>query len=635
MVALPQAGDDPARSTSSCGSRASSSHRSFVASGSFREAWQTPPNVFSRSGRQHEHDDEEELRWAAIERLPTYDRLRKGMLRQVLDDGQVVHGEIDVRKLKMEDKKQLMDNILKVVEEDNEKVGMEIPKIEVRFEQLSVEGDVYIGSRALPTLFNATINTIEKTGKITYCGHEFNEFVPQRTCAYISQHDLHRGEMTVRETLDFSGQCLGVGTRYEMLAELARREKGLGIKPNPGIDAFMKATAQAGQETSVVTDYILKEVTSKKDQEQYWYRKDQPYQFVSVPDFVEAFKSFRIGDQLINELQEPYDKSRTHPAALVTEKYGIPNWELFKACFAREWLMMKRNSFVYVFKTMQITIMSLIAMTVFLRTQMPVGKVADGGKFFGALFFSLFNVMFNGMAELATTVFRLPVFYKQRDLLFYPPFFRQFLALFGVHQMALSLFRFIAAVGRTLVMANTLGTFTMPVVFVLGGFIVAKNDIRPFMLWGYYVSPMMYGQNAIVMNEFLDKRWSAEMKNQGIVEDRLQLLRDVSGAFRPGILTALVGVSGAGKTTLMDVLAGRKTGGYIEGSISISGFPKNQATFARISGYCEQNDIHSRYVTVYESLLYSAWLRLSSDVKPSSRKVSSPVNVLDLYYAYI
>ena len=40
----------------------------------------------------------------------------------------------------------------------------------------------------------------------------------------------------------------------------------------------------------------------------------------------------------------------------------------------------------------------------------------------------------------------------------------------------------------------------------------------------------------------------------------LQLLKDCSGIFRPGILTALVGSSGAGKTTLMDVLAGRKTG---------------------------------------------------------------------------
>ena len=99
-------------------------------------------------------------------------------------------------------------------------------------------------------------------GKITYCGHELSEFVPQRTCAYISQHDLHHGEMTVRETLDFSGRCLGVGTRYELLAELSRREKEAGIKPDPEIDAFMKATAMAGQETSLVTDYVLKVCTS-------------------------------------------------------------------------------------------------------------------------------------------------------------------------------------------------------------------------------------------------------------------------------------------------------------------------------------------------------------------------------------
>ncbi|PON42827.1 ABC transporter-like [Parasponia andersonii] len=107
----------------------------------------------------------------------------------------------------------------------------------------------------------------------------------------------------------------------------------------------------------------------------------------------------------------------------------------------------------------------------------------------------------------------------------------------------------------------------------------------------------------------------AEMEKHGVEEDRLQLLRDVTGAFRPGILTALVGVTGAGKTTLLDVLAGRKTGGYIEGNISISGYPKNQETFTRISGYCEQNDIHSPHVTVYESVIYSAWLRLPSDVK--------------------
>jgi ABC-type multidrug transport system ATPase subunit len=104
------------------------------------------------------------------------------------------------------------------------------------------------------------------------------------------------------------------------------------------------------------------------------------------------------------------------------------------------------------------------------------------------------------------------------------------------------------------------------------------------------------------------------MKQQGVVDDRLQLLRDVTGSFRPAVLTALMGVSGAGKTTLMDVLAGRKTGGYIEGDMRISGYPKNQETFARISGYCEQNDIHSPQVTVRESLIYSAFLRLPEKI---------------------
>lgn len=113
------------------------------------------------------------------------------------------------------------------------------------------------------------------------------------------------------------------------------------------------------------------------------------------------------------------------------------------------------------------------------------------------------------------------------------------------------------------------------------------------------------------------------MKEQGVTEDKLQLLQEVTGAFRPGILTTLMGVSGAGKTTLMDVLAGRKTGGYVEGDVRISGFPKKQETFARISGYCEQNDIHSPQVTVHESLIYSAFLRLPKEVNKDEKMVTN------------
>lgn len=111
------------------------------------------------------------------------------------------------------------------------------------------------------------------------------------------------------------------------------------------------------------------------------------------------------------------------------------------------------------------------------------------------------------------------------------------------------------------------------------------------------------------------------MREQGYANKNLQLLADITGAFRPGILTALMGVSGAGKTTLLDVLAGRKTSGYIEGDIRISGFPKVQETFARVSGYCEQTDIHSPNITVEESVIYSAWLRLAPEIESATKTV--------------
>ncbi|KAK9943579.1 hypothetical protein M0R45_009183 [Rubus argutus] len=162
MAAAALAGDDLARQ--------SSSRRSWRST-SAREMW-TAPDVFQRSVRHPALDEEEELKWAAIERLPTYDRMRRGMLRKVMSNGRVVTEEVDVQNLGAQDKKQLMESILKIIEEDNEKflkklrarsdrVGINIPKIEVRFQNLSIEGDAFVGTRALPTLWNSSLNAIE------------------------------------------------------------------------------------------------------------------------------------------------------------------------------------------------------------------------------------------------------------------------------------------------------------------------------------------------------------------------------------------------------------------------------------------------------------------------------------------
>ncbi|KAI8140373.1 ABC-2 type transporter-domain-containing protein [Fennellomyces sp. T-0311] len=98
----------------------------------------------------------------------------------------------------------------------------------------------------------------------------------------------------------------------------------------------------------------------------------------------------------------------------------------------------------------------------------------------------------------------------------------------------------------------------------------------------------------------------------------LHLLSDVSGIVRPGHLTALMGSSGAGKTTLLDVLAKRKTIGKVEGRVYLNS-EALMSDFERITGYCEQIDIHQPAATVREAMQFSAYLRQSSDV-PKTEK---------------
>lgn len=59
-------------------------------------------------------------------------------------------------------------------------------------------------------------------------------------------------------------------------------------------------------------------------------------------------------------------------------------------------------------------------------------------------------------------------------------FFRQFIAFFATHQMAMALFRFLGAILKTMVVANTFGMFVLLIVFIFGGFVIPKSKYDIF-----------------------------------------------------------------------------------------------------------------------------------------------------------
>jgi hypothetical protein len=86
--------------------------------------WRRDSNVFSRSSSrfQDEEDDEEALRWAAIERLPTYDRMRKGILLPgAVGDVGGAGREVDILGLGLSERKNLIERLMRTAEEDNER----------------------------------------------------------------------------------------------------------------------------------------------------------------------------------------------------------------------------------------------------------------------------------------------------------------------------------------------------------------------------------------------------------------------------------------------------------------------------------------------------------------------------------
>ncbi|OWM73352.1 ABC transporter G family member 10-like [Punica granatum] len=108
------------------------------------------------------------------------------------------------------------------------------------------------------------------------------------------------------------------------------------------------------------------------------------------------------------------------------------------------------------------------------------------------------------------------------------------------------------------------------------------------------------------------------------------ILRNVDCEARPGEITAIAGPSGAGKTTLLEILAGVISTRRVSGRVLINNQPMNKAHFRRVSGYVTQDEALFPYLTVEETLMYSAWLRLGGGTDGARARVRELLRELGL-----
>lgn len=97
------------------------------------------------------------------------------------------------------------------------------------------------------------------------------------------------------------------------------------------------------------------------------------------------------------------------------------------------------------------------------------------------------------------------------------------------------------------------------------------------------------------------------------------LLRCVTGSMRPGRITAVMGPSGAGKTSLLSALAGKAVRCKLSGSILINGKQESIHSYKKIIGFVPQDDIVHGNLTVEENLWFHAKCRLSAGLSEADK----------------
>ncbi|KAI0015412.1 hypothetical protein F4780DRAFT_784184 [Xylariomycetidae sp. FL0641] len=112
------------------------------------------------------------------------------------------------------------------------------------------------------------------------------------------------------------------------------------------------------------------------------------------------------------------------------------------------------------------------------------------------------------------------------------------------------------------------------------------------------------------------------------------ILRDIQGISHPGEITAIMGASGAGKTTFLDILARKNKRGQTSGDFLVNGEKVTDAEFKSVMGFVDQEDTMLPTLTVHETILMSALLRLPRQMgrMAKEQKVQEVEKQLGIYH---
>ncbi|KAJ0393456.1 hypothetical protein P43SY_002930 [Pythium insidiosum] len=371
--------------------------------------------------------------------------------------------------------------------------------------------------------------------------------------------------------------------------------------------------------------------------------------------FAEAFRQtafFQTQEAALNAPSDVYFSKDSQAYLDNRSAFRQPYFPSLWTQFWREILMIRRNKGFLVARAGMVVIMGLLNGFTFYDIDPRSAQVAMGTLFGAVLFLSMGQV-----PALPTFFAGRDVFYKQRGA----NFMRS-----SAYVLSFVMSRVPMAVAETIVFEKSwigggiafligfaiwnmvAATFALEYkrfeTHATGGQTVTSADVfdqieRFSSQHSAKVLPVDTDENPIVNQRgyvtpvtlaFKDLWYSVpDPSNPGKMKD---LLKGITGYAAPGTMTALMGSSGAGKTTLMDVIAGRKTGGKIRGDILLNGHAATKQVIQRCTGYCEQTDIHCESATIREALTFSAFLRQPSDVsdKDKMATVNEIMDLLDL-----